>query len=135
MVSFFTMKKSHETPERTAHDTMADIERYSVEDRWDIYQRIATSKLIRFLIEKSLVIGDLKDSDCKVVGDCKVEHADGIAFVFDVKGSKWEIQILRKDECREAILKNPERLKDPDLFKMDLNKKTGAICRNSSFYN
>ncbi|MBU0705974.1 hypothetical protein KJ657_01715 [Patescibacteria group bacterium] len=114
---------------------MSEIEGLPVAERRLTYRECAKYLLIRYLVEKNLVDGPLSEEECRPsVDECVAENADGICFLFYVRGNVWDVILSRKEEGRKIIAGDPERLEDPKLFVMDLGKAAKINPRNSDFH-
>jgi hypothetical protein len=110
------------------------IESLPATERWLTYQECAKCLLTRYLIARNLVEGPLRDDECRpAVGDCVAENADGICYLFYVRGNVWSVTLSRKADKKRAIEEKSERLSDPTLFEMDLRVPAKISQRNSDF--
>ena len=115
--------------------SMEKIDSMPIEERHGHYERFSALVLIRFLMAKNLMEKEPKLEDCKMLEGCKIETASGISHIFDVCGSKWQVFLERRSDCREVIEKQPELLNHPDYFKMDLTKPAKVVNRTPNFSN
>jgi len=112
---------------------MSEIESLPTEERRDTYRKCAKFILIRYLIERELVAGPLDEEECRPAREeLEAENADGICFLFYVRGSIWDVILSRQDACKRAIEKDPDRLADPELLTMDLKKAAKINLRAQS---
>jgi hypothetical protein len=110
------------------------IESMPSEERRLSYQECAKFILIRHLIENNLVEGQLREEECRPSSEeCVAENADGVCFLFYVRGSVWDVILSRQEGGKRIIEEYPERLKDPKLFVMDLRKAAKINLRNADF--
>lgn len=115
-------------------EIMSKIEALPLSERREQYRQCAYLFLIRYLIEQNL-IEKKPEEEGNLVSGCESENADGIAYIFDIDSNRWEIQLHRKSECREALQSNPEAIGSSEFFKFDLGKPAKVQCRNANFYN
>ncbi len=113
---------------------MSTIESMRPEERRLAYRECAKSLLIRRLIEEKLVEGPLDADECiPFPSECVAENADGICFLFYVRGSVWDVILSRGEVGMRAIQEDPSRLEDPELFVMDLGKVAKVNPRDADF--
>jgi hypothetical protein len=110
------------------------IEGMPAAERRLTYQECAKCLLIRYLIERNIVDGPVRDEECRPAAeDCVAENADGVCFLFHVQGSVWAVNLSRTENSKKMLEKNPERIKDSELFVMDLEKPAKINRRDSDF--
>ncbi|MFH0837858.1 MAG: hypothetical protein V1880_01160 [Patescibacteria group bacterium] len=114
---------------------MSVIEGMPAEERRLTYRECAKFLLIRYLVEKKLVEGPLSEEECRpAIEELEAENADGICYLFYVRGSVWDVILTREEGSKKAIEENPDRLNDPELFVMDFRKAAKVSLRNSDFH-
>lgn len=102
---------------------MLAIESVPASERLLTYQECARHLLVRYLVAKSLVEGSIDNKECRPFSEELIaKNADGICFLFEVRGSIYHVMLPRKEECRQTIENDPVRENDPELFCMDLSK-------------
>lgn len=125
----------HEQQDKGVSDTdIPLVEEMDIQERRLVYQECARHLLTRYLLAKELVKEPLDTEECHPsVEECTAENADGILYLFYVRGSVWGVMLSRQEESRKIIEESPERLADPELFIMDFRKAARIQLRNEDF--
>lgn len=116
---------------------MSAIESMPNPERWLAYQKCAKHLLIRHLVAQKKVQEPINPDDpeeCRPFDEeCVAQNADGVCYLFLVRGRVWDVILTRNEESRKILKKNPERLNDADLFKLDLSIPADICSRDSDF--
>lgn len=83
--------------------SMEELATMSMEERREFYQTFSALVLFRHLISKNLVEKDTKKEDIAMLIGSDVETGSGISFMYDIRGSKWEVFLHRAEEHKATI--------------------------------
>jgi len=103
-----------------------EIEGLLPEGRLMKYREFAALELVKYLTAKELVVPPPKMEELQLVEKLCGEGEDGLTFGYLIRGSHWEINLHRDENCRKEIEEHPELLDAPSehsrLYVMDLHK-------------